>query len=168
MMHRDPVHLFRFPVDDQAKIDTATTIGPQAKRPLKLAVPIIITGMSWGIALSLKMKLALAKAASMAGIATNTGEAPLLKEEREAAKLLIGQYSRSGLINKVEDLKQLDAIEIQLGQGAQAAAPVFQPSRFIGEEMREIENLPEGKLSKVPIRLKGVNNLDDFNKKVRI
>jgi glutamate synthase domain-containing protein 2 len=162
----NPVHLYRFPVDNQTKIDTSTTIGPRALHPLKLAVPIIITGMSWGSALSLNMKIALAKAASMAGTATNTGEAPLLKEEREAAKLLIGQYSRSGLIEKAEDLKQLNAIEIQLGQGAQAAAPVFQPSRFIGEEMREFTNSPEGKPSKIPTRLKGVNNLTDFNKKV--
>ncbi len=162
----NPVHLYRFPVDDQTKIDTSTIIGPQALHPLKLAVPIIVTAMSWGTALSLKMKIALAKAASMAGTATNTGESPLLKEEREAAKLLIGQYSRGGLINKTEDLGQLDAIEIQLGQGAQAAAPVFQPSRFIGEEMREISDSPEGKPSKMPTRLKGVNNIIDFNKKV--
>ena len=158
----NPVHLHRFPVDDQEKIDTSTTIGPLAERPLKLAIPIMISGMSWGSALSIKMKVALAKGASMVGTATNTGEAPLLKEERQAAKLLVGQYSRGGLISKVEDLKQLDAIEIQLGQGAQGAAPVFQPSRFIGEDMRDLTNSPEGKPAKIPTRLKGVNNLNDF------
>lgn len=159
----NPVHLYRFPVDDKVPIDMSTTIGPQAKRPLKLAVPIMITGMSWGTALSLNMKIALAKAATIVGTATNTGESPLLKEEREAAKLLIGQYSRGGKINKPEDLSRLDAIEIQLAQGAQAAAPVFQPSRFIGENIREIENLQEGKPAKTPTRLKGVNDIQAFN-----
>lgn len=162
----NPVHLYRFPVDQNTEIDTSVTIGPRAQRPLKLAVPIVITGMSWGTALSLKTKLALAKAASMAGTATNTGESPLLQEERGAAKLLIGQYSRSGLINQPDDLKQLDAIEIQLGQGAQGAAPVFQPSRFIGENMRAIENTPEGKPSVVPTRLKGVDTIPEFKQKV--
>src|SRR5690554_7648961 len=66
----------------------------------------------------------------------------------QTCALPIWQYSRGGLLNKPEDLKRLDAIEIQLGQGAQAAAPVFQPSRFIGEELRKLTNLPEGKPSK--------------------
>lgn len=158
----NPVHLHRFPVDDQEEIDTSTTIGPQAERPLKLAIPVMIAGMSWGSALSLNIKVALAKAASMTGTATNTGEAPLLKEERQAAKYLVGQYSRGGLINKPEDLKQLDAIEIQVGQGAQGAAPVFQPSRFIGEDIRDLTNSPEGKPSKIPTRLKGVSSQADF------
>lgn len=162
----NPVHLHRFPVDEKQMIDTSTTIGPQAKQPLKLAIPIIITGMSWGTALSLKMKIALAKAASMVGTATNTGESPAQKEERDAAQLLIGQYTRGGMNSKPEELTQLNAIEIQLGQGAQAAAPVFQPSRFIGEDIRKITDSPEGKPSKVPTRLKGVNNIRDFNKVV--
>jgi glutamate synthase domain-containing protein 2 len=162
----NPVHLYQFPLSEKEKIDTSMTIGPMAKRPLKLAVPIMISGMSWGTALSLNMKVSLAKAASMVGTATNTGESPVQKEEREAAKLLIGQYTRGGKNTKPDELKQLDAIEIQLGQGAQAAAPVFQPSRFIGEDIRDISNSPEGKPSKAPTRLKGVNNLQDFSKTV--
>ncbi len=162
----NPVYLHRFPVDDKTEIDSSMIIGPQAEKPLKLAVPVMITGMSWGTALSLKMKVALAKAASMVGSATNTGESPLLEEERAAADLLIGQYSRGKLIKKPEELSQLDAIEIQLGQGAQAAAPVFQPSRFIGEDIRSEANMPEGKPSKAPTRMKGVNSIQEFNKLV--
>lgn len=159
----NPVHMYRLPVDDKVTIDTSVTIGKSAEKPLKLAVPIIVTGMSWGTALSLKMKTALAKAASMVGTATNTGESPLLKEEREAAKYLIGQYSRGGLITKPEELEQLNAIEIQFGQGAQGAAPVFQPSRFIGEDIRKEANMPEGKPSKAPTRFKGIDSAEDFN-----
>lgn len=162
----NPVALYRLPVDNNVKINTSVTIGPKAKRPLNLAIPILITGMSWGSALSLKMKIALAKAATLVNTATNTGESPFLKEEREAAKFLIGQYSRAGKITKPEELRQLNAIEIQLGQGAQGAAPVFQPSRFIGENMREIENTPEGKPSVMPSRMKGVNSPQEFTQLV--
>jgi glutamate synthase domain-containing protein 2 len=157
------VYLHHFPVEDKKEIDSSTTIGPQAEEPLELSVPIIITGMSWGTALSLNMKVALAKATSLVGTATNTGESPLLEEERDAANLLIGQYSRGKLIKRSEDLSQLDAIEIQLGQGAQAAAPVFQPSRFIGEDIRAIENMPKGKPAKAPTRIKGINDIQQFN-----
>ena len=52
------------------------------------------------------------------------GEAPLIEEERKEAKFFIGQYNRGGWMNTDEQLKRLDAIEIQLGQGAQAAAPM--------------------------------------------
>ncbi len=162
-----PVHLCRMPIDEKSEITTAAVIGPTAQRPVKLAVPIAISGMSWGSALSLPVKAALAKAASMVGTATNTGEAPLLPEERHEARILIGQYSRGKLISKPEELKQLDAIEIQLGQGAQAAAPVFQPSRFIGEDIRAFTNSPEGKPSRIPTRIKGVSNLSEFYQLVR-
>ncbi len=77
--------------------------------------------------------------------------------------MLIGQYSRGKLIKKPEDLKQLDAIEIQLGQGAQAAAPVFQPPEYIGEDLRKKANIKEGKPAKAPTRIKGVNSIEEFN-----
>ena len=54
----------------------------------------IISGMSYGRALSKLSKIALAKASTMAGTATNSGEAPLIAEEREAADRFILQYNR--------------------------------------------------------------------------
>ncbi|MCL4352539.1 MAG: glutamate synthase-related protein [Firmicutes bacterium] len=53
----------------------------------------MIAAMSYGGALSLKTKLALAPGANMAGTATNTGVA-YLPEERQAAKKRIVQYHR--------------------------------------------------------------------------
>src|SRR5690606_19071332 len=81
----NPVHLFRFPTPEDVMVDTAVTIGPRAKKPLTIAIPIMVAAMSFGGALSKSAKIALAKGASMIGTATNTGEAGLLKEEREAA-----------------------------------------------------------------------------------
>jgi glutamate synthase domain-containing protein 2 len=101
---------------------------------VNLEIPILISGMSYGGALSLKAKISLARGASMAGTATNSGEAPLIDEERQEAKFFIGQYNRGGWMNTDEQLRQLDAIEIQLGQGAQAAAPMGTKSHQIGEE----------------------------------
>jgi glutamate synthase domain-containing protein 2 len=116
----NPVHMFKLPTQDGVQIQTGTTIGPKAKKPLQLEIPIMVSGMSYGGALSLKAKVALARGASMAGTSTNSGEAPLVEEERKEAKLFIGQYNRGGWMNTDEQLRQLDAIEVQLGQGAQA------------------------------------------------
>mgnify|MGYP001161695262 CR=1 FL=1 len=158
----NPVHLCRMPTPDDVTIDTSVVIGPRARRPLKLDIPILITGMSYGGALSLQVKLALARGASMAGTATNTGEAPLLPEERQEARWLIGQYNRGGWLNEDDDLAQLDAIEIQLGQGAQAAAPQTTPEWMIGPDYREAYRLRPGQDARIRTRLPGVDSPRDF------
>src|SRR5262245_62319830 len=66
-----PGTLTRFVIEGyREKCVTKTVLGARfAKKPLELDIPIYITGMSFG-ALSLEDKMALAKAASMAGTAT--------------------------------------------------------------------------------------------------
>ncbi len=163
----NPVHLYRMPTPDGVKIQTGVTIGPKARRPLSLEIPILITGMSYGGALGLKAKLALARGASMAGTATNSGEAPLIREERAEATHFIGQYNRGGWMNDHESLSQLDAIEIQLGQGAQAAAPMGTSSWQIDEPYRTRFGLKKGEDAEIHTRLRGVNQPDEFPKLVR-
>ena len=158
----NPVHLHRFPVADPAAMDGVTVIGPHAAKPLQLQIPIFIAGMSYGGALSKAAKIALAKGASQMGTATNTGEAGLLPEEREAASKLIGQYNRGGYLNTTDKYKQLDAIEIQLAQGAQGAAPQRTEAKFIDSEMREVFGLKEGQDSVLHSRIPGINSTGDF------
>lgn len=158
----NPVHLFRMPTQDGIEIQTGVTIGPRAKKPLQLEIPILISGMSYGGALSLKAKVALARGASMAGTATNSGEAPLVDEERKEARYFIGQYNRGGWMNTPDRLSKLDAIEIQLGQGAQAAAPMRTASHQIGEDLRKAKGLAPGEDAVIHSRLQSVNSARDF------
>jgi glutamate synthase domain-containing protein 2 len=158
----NPVHMFKLPTQDGVQIQGGTTIGPRAKKPLKLEIPILISGMSYGGALSLKAKIALARGASMAGTATNSGEAPLIDEERQEAKFFIGQYNRGGWMNTDEQLSQLDAIEVQLGQGAQAAAPMGMKSHQIGEDLRKAKKLKPGEDAVIHTRLPGVNSTQEI------
>lgn len=97
---------------------TETVIGPQAARPLVLKIPIIIAPMAYGLSLSAKTKIALAKGSALAKTATNTGEGPFLLAERKAADKLIIQYNRGKWNKSAKILKQADAIEIYFGQGA--------------------------------------------------
>ncbi len=163
----NPVHLYRLPTPDGVQIQTGVTIGPRARKPLSLEIPILITGMSYGGALALKAKLGLAYGASKAGTATNSGEAPLIPEERQAAKYFIGQYNRGGWMNTPEQLRQLDAIEIQLGQGAQAAAPMGTKSWMIDEPYRRRFGLREGEDATIHTRLPGINQVEEFSSLVR-
>lgn len=163
----NPVHLYRFPTPENVGINTSVVIGPRARKPLYISIPLMIAGMSFGGALSKNAKIALARAASMAGTATNTGEAGLLEEEREAAQLLIGQYNRGGWLNTPDKYKQLDAIEIQLGQGAQGPTPQRTSARNIGAEYREVFELEKGQDAQIHSRLEDVNSVEDFINLVR-
>ncbi|MBA4495761.1 FMN-binding glutamate synthase family protein [Paenactinomyces guangxiensis] len=158
----NPVHLFRFPTQENVSVQTSVTIGKRAKKPLTISIPIMIAAMSFGGALSKKAKIALARAASQMGTATNSGEAGLLQEEREAAQLFIGQYNRGGWMNTPEKYKQLDAIEIQLGQGAQGSSPQRTTAKNIGPDFREVFELKEGEDAIIHSRLPGVNTKEDF------
>lgn len=163
----NPVHLFRFPTPDNVPISTSVTIGSRAKKPLIISIPIMIAAMSYGGALSKNAKIALAKAASRIGTATNTGEAGLMEEEREAANLLIGQYNRGGWLNIKDKYSRMDAIEIQLGQGAQGSSPQRTAAKNIGEEFREVFNIPEGEDAVIHSRLPEVDTKEQFVALVR-
>ncbi|MGI6127977.1 MAG: FMN-binding glutamate synthase family protein, partial [Planifilum sp.] len=126
-----------------------------------------IAAMSYGGALSKSTKIALAKAASKIGTATNTGEAGLMEEEREAADLLIGQYNRGGWLNSRDKYSRLDAIEVQLGQGAQGSSPQRTAAKNIGAEYREVFDIPEGEDALIHSRLPGVDTKEQFIALVR-
>jgi glutamate synthase domain-containing protein 2 len=158
----NPVHLHRFPTPENVGISSSITIGKNAKKPLTISTPIMIAGMSYGGALSKSTKIALAKAASKVGTATNTGEAGLMEEEREAASLLIGQYNRGGWLNSPDKYRRVDAIEIQLGQGAQGSTPQRTPAKNIGQEFREVFGIPEGEDALIHSRLPGVDTKEQF------
>ncbi|MCF6093771.1 FMN-binding glutamate synthase family protein [Microaerobacter geothermalis] len=163
----NPVHLYFFPTPENVSITTAVTIGPRARKPLTISIPIMIAGMSFGGALSKNAKIALAKAASKIGTATNSGEAGLMGEERDAAALFIGQYNRGGWLNTKEKYARLDAIEIQLGQGAQGSSPQRTSTKNIGPEYREVFGIPEGGDALIHSRLPGIDTKEQFMTLVR-
>ncbi|MFZ3591831.1 FMN-binding glutamate synthase family protein [Bacillus sp. DJP31] len=158
----NPRQLFELPTKSKKEVQTKTVIGPNAKKPLRLETPIMLTGMSYGGSLSLAMKTAIAKGTSMAGTSTNTGESGLTNEERDNANLLIGQYNRA-MRMKEEDLKHLDAIEIQLGQGAWGgAAEITTKAKDIGDHLRETWALKEGEDSTIQPRFPNVESSQDI------
>ena len=61
-----------------------------------------------------------------------------------------------------EKYKKLDAIEIQLGQGAQANAPQRTQVKFIDDKMRTVFGLKEGQDSVLNSRIPGINTSQDF------
>lgn len=162
----NPRQLFRLPTPNLSQIATQTVIGPNCKKPLVLDIPIMITGMSYGGSLSLPMKIALAQGAALAGTSTNTGESAVTAEERGAAKFLIGQYNRGGWLSSQEQLQQLDAIEVQLGQGAWGGAVEDSVAHQKDEHLLKTWHLETGQSATIHSRMPGCNSPQDYIKLV--
>lgn len=162
-----PCQMSRLPLKDAAKVETRTVIGPKAKRPLELEIPLLVTGMAYGLALTDQVKISLAKAANMVGTATNSGEGPVLPEELRVANKYIIQYSRADWAKDPEILKQADMIEIHIGQGSSAGAPSQVPAKHLkGKAARLMGVAPDGE-SEIRSRFPGVSRKGDWRRLVQ-
>jgi glutamate synthase domain-containing protein 2 len=155
------------PTDLQTRVDLHVTIGKKAKKPFQVDMPIIIAPMAYGVALSKKTKIALAKGAAMAGTASNTGEGPFLPAERKAANTLIYQYHRSDYNKTPEIIRQCDAVEIQLGQGALAGVGHVMKAKNIDKELRKAMGYPKGKDAVADSRHPEVQKPEDLARLVK-
>ena len=114
----NPAQLQRRPLPPDAPVETHVKLGPRAERPLILSIPLLTGAMGYGIGISARTSLALAKGTALAGTACNAGEGLLLPEVREAARSLVLQYSGAYWTQHPDVLRMADMIEIRLGQGA--------------------------------------------------
>ncbi len=158
--------LHRLPTDEGKKIDTEVVIGPVSAKPLKISMPIMISGMAYGLALSAKAKVALAKGSTLAGIATNSGEGAFLPAERMAADKLIIQYNRGSWNKSKKILQQSDAIEIHIGQGAGGGTGHMIPDKEIGYKIKRALGLKWGERAIIHANLKGIKEKNYLTKLV--
>jgi len=161
-----PAQLARAPVDYyRENVSAETVIGGSSENPLRLKTPILIAAMSFG-ALSKEAKIALAKASSMAGTSTNTGEGGMLPEERKEAKLLIAQYSTGRFGVDEEYIRKADAIEIKIGQGAKPGSGGLLPGVKVTEEIARLRKVPIGEDVHSPAHHPDIEKVEDLKKKV--
>jgi len=161
-----PAQLIKRPVDYyREKINSKTIIGKNSKKPIELQTPIIVGAMSFG-AVSREVKIALAKASTLAGTIENTGEGGVLLEEREFANRLIIQYSTGRFGISEEILKKADAVEIKIGQGAKGGFGGYLPGEKVTEEIAKIRNVPLGKDIHSPSYHLDILSVEDLKKKV--
>ncbi|NEU30962.1 FMN-binding glutamate synthase family protein [bacterium LRH843] len=113
-----PAQTSPFPVGSDEDVDVSVTIGPKAKKPLTIKIPMMISGMAYGIALSEEARLALAGAASNVGTAINSGEGGVIPEELDKAGKYILQFSKTKWSKEELLIKRANMIEVKLGQGA--------------------------------------------------
>jgi glutamate synthase domain-containing protein 2 len=146
---------------------TDVTIGAaRAERPLQLDIPITIAGMSFG-SLSANAKEALGRGASEVGTSTTTGDGGMTREERGHSRKLVYQYLPSRYGMNPEDLRQADAIEVVIGQGAKPGGGGMLLGQKINERVAAMRTLPKDIDQRSACRHPDWTGPDDLEIKIR-
>lgn len=135
----------RYPLEGyRERCNTQTILGSRvATKPLVLEIPITIAGMSFG-ALSAHAKEALGRAASAVGTSTTTGDGGMTPEERRASRLLVYQCLPSRYGFDPDHLRQADAVEVVIGQGAKPGGGGMLLGQKVSERVAAMRTLPQG------------------------
>jgi len=130
-------------ISSDEDIDLSVTIGPIAKKPMQIDIPLMISGMAYGVGVSKGVRIALAKASNNSGTAINSGEGGILQEELDAAGKYILQFSKTEWGKEEAFFKRADMVEIKLGQGAKfGIGAKISPNNLTGYA-REVMGLKE-------------------------
>ena len=135
----------RYPLEGyRERCETKTVLGGRhGATPLELEIPITIAGMSFG-ALSASAKEALGRAATEVGTSTTTGDGGMTPEERKSSSLLVYQVLPSRYGFDPADLRQADAVEIVIGQGAKPGGGGLLLGQKVNDRVATMRTLPPG------------------------
>jgi methylamine---glutamate N-methyltransferase subunit C len=160
--------LSRYPLEGyREKCVTRTVLGTRnAKRPVQLDIPITIAGMSFG-ALSAHAKEAIGRAATACGTSTTTGDGGMTPEERQSSKALVYQCLPSRYGFDPDHLRQADAIEVVVGQGAKPGGGGMLLGQKISARVAGMRDLPEGIDQRSACRHPDWTGPDDLTIKIR-
>jgi glutamate synthase domain-containing protein 2 len=162
-----PAGLTRIPLEGyREQCSTRTVLGTRfALRPVELDMPVMITGMSYG-ALSYNAKVALARGARQAGSSTTTGDGGMLPAERDNARVLIYEVLPSRYGMNVHHLRQADAVELTIGQGAKPGTGGLLLGSKVSPEIARLRDLPPGVDQRSPCRHPDFLGPDDMVLKI--
>jgi glutamate synthase domain-containing protein 2 len=162
-----PGTLTRFVIEGyREKCLTKTVLGPRAKRPLELDIPIYITGMSFG-ALSYEAKIALARGATMAGTATCSGEGGMIPDERRYSSKWLYQCIQSRYGFNPHHLQLADCCEFFIGQGCKVGLGGHLMGQKVTDQVAEMRSLPAGIDQRSPARHPDWLGPDDLALKIQ-
>ncbi len=158
----------RYPLEGyREKCSSTTILGTRfAKRPIELAMPITIAGMSFG-ALSANVKEALGRAATELGTSTTTGDGGMTPEERRSSKTLVYQCLPSRYGFNPDDVRKADAIEIVIGQGAKPGGGGMLLGQKVSPRVAAMRTLPEGVDQRSACRHPDWTGPDDLTIKIK-
>lgn len=151
------------PLMEDVEVGTELVIGPMAKKPLVLKIPLLVSDMSFG-ALSEEAVLSLAMGAEMAGTAIASGEGGMLPEANEANSRFMLEYASAKFGYSDDLLPKIQALHFKGGQSAKTGTGGHLPgSKNVGR-ISEIRGIPEGKNADSPPTFPDLHSTEDFAK----
>ncbi|MDF2153358.1 glutamate synthase-related protein [Vibrio sp. CAU 1672] len=155
--------LARQPLLDDEPVNTQLVIGPQAKKPLILSMPLFVSDMSFG-ALSQEAKIALAKGAELAGTGICSGEGGMLPEEQQANSRYFYELASAGFGFDEAKLLQVQAFHFKGGQAAKTGVGGHLPASKNTGKISQVRGIPEGQSAISPARFKDLRTPRDFRR----
>ena len=153
--------LARSPLSEDTPVETKLVIGPKAKKPLVLDIPIFVSDMSFG-SLSEEAKVALAKGAQNAGTGICSGEGGMLPEEQAANNRYFYELASAKFGWDIEKVKKVQAFHFKGGQGAKTGTGGHLPGEKVVGKIAEVRSLTPGSAAISPPSFPDLNTAADF------
>ncbi|WP_170406231.1 glutamate synthase-related protein [Ruegeria arenilitoris] len=143
--------LHKAPLLDDDPIGTDVVIGPNARKPLRLNIPLFVSDMSFG-ALSETAKVSLAMGAEMAGTGICSGEGGMLPDEQAANSRYFYELASARFGFSWDKLANVQAFHFKGGQGAKTGTGGHLPGNKVKGKIAEVRGLEPGQSAISPPR----------------
>jgi len=149
------------PLMEDVPVGTEVVIGPNAKKPLILEIPLFVSDMSFG-ALSEEAKIALARGAEMAGTGICSGEGGMLPEEQQSNSRYFYELASAMFGYSEDQLTKVQAFHFKGGQGAKTGTGGHLPGAKVTEKIARVRGLEKGQDAISPPTFIDLVTADDY------
>jgi glutamate synthase domain-containing protein 2/nitrite reductase/ring-hydroxylating ferredoxin subunit len=153
--------LAKAPLLDTEPVETSITIGPSAKKPLRLDIPLFVSDMSFG-SLSLEAKTALARGAELAGTGICSGEGGMLPEEQAESSRYLYELASARFGFSWDKLERVQAFHFKGGQAAKTGTGGHLPGPKVTSKIAAVRDIPIGEPAISPSRFPEWTSPADF------
>ena len=151
------------PLMEDVVVDTELIIGPRAKKPLKLKIPLFVSDMSYG-ALSEEAKISLAKGAELAGTGICSGEGGMLPEEQQSNSKYFYELASAGFGYDEDKLALVQAFHFKGGQGAKTGTGGHLPGNKNIGKISQVRGIEEGTPAISPPTFKDLHTPEEYKR----
>ncbi|MHC4219753.1 MAG: glutamate synthase-related protein [Planctomycetota bacterium] len=155
--------LHRLPLAEDVPVATELVIGPRARKPLVLKIPLFVSDMSFG-ALSEEAKVALARGAELAGTGICSGEGGMLPEEQSANTRYLYELASAKFGFSLDKVAKCQGFHFKGGQGAKTGTGGHLPGPKVIGKIASIRGLSEGEPAISPPRFADLETTGDFKR----
>lgn len=155
--------LAKKPKLDDTPVGTELVLGPRAKKPLHLEIPLFVSDMSFG-ALSEEAKVSLARGAERSGTGICSGEGGMLPEEQAENSRYFYELASAKFGWSLEKVGRVQAFHFKGGQGAKTGTGGHLPGAKVQGKIAEVRGLQAGKPAVSPSTFPDLETPSDFQR----